>query len=324
MTLLNLNKNFSLKNMFKSKYLLKPLVAIVILQMVLVPVAPVLAEEIQNLNNFSLETGTSTEVTAINIVDPVVSTTNNVILLNTDNRPLQSTVFDNLLINNTANYPINNVTTSFTTEVTNNTISTSSVVINLTSSTVINNLVENNSILATSSTTDVQIVIPPAEEPVSTINNNLFLLDELVVLKEKNINDDQDLANAITVYPQLVTSQNIKEGFYNVRIKTPDTVMNYEIMYFKNNYFYDMIYKPLPSKVIKNPIDGKFILKKEDMPYTGKKFNRVHESGVNLGKFLLKEEVYMEILSDDYNPVILALNLSVDKRADYSVKMIKK
>ncbi|OGU15754.1 MAG: hypothetical protein A2X61_02370 [Ignavibacteria bacterium GWB2_35_12] len=125
-------------------------------------------------------------------------------------------------------------------------------------------------------------------------------------------------------FPDYSSSQNIKEGFYNVRIKTPDTVMNYEIMYFKNNYFYDMIYKPLPSKVIKNPIDGKFILKKEDMPYTGKKFNRVHESGVNLGKFLLKEEVYMEILSDDYNPVILALNLSVDKRADYSVKMIKK
>src|SRR3989339_725098 len=59
MTLLNLNKNFSLKNMFKSKYLLKPLVAIVILQMVLVPVAPVLAEEIQN---FSLKASTSTPV----------------------------------------------------------------------------------------------------------------------------------------------------------------------------------------------------------------------------------------------------------------------
>lgn len=125
-------------------------------------------------------------------------------------------------------------------------------------------------------------------------------------------------------FPGYKTGQEVKEGFYNVRIKTQDTVMHYEIMYFKYNYFYDMIYKPLPSFEINNPTDGKFTLKKANMPYTGKKFNRVHESGVNLGKFQLKEEVYIEILSDDYNPVILSLNLNVDKRKDYSIKMIKK
>ena len=83
MTLIKKNNFFSINNIFKSKYLIRPLISLVVLQMVLMPVATVLAQEVQNLNNFVLESGTvDGGVTAIDIVDPLIPSADNVTLLN--------------------------------------------------------------------------------------------------------------------------------------------------------------------------------------------------------------------------------------------------
>lgn len=191
MTLLNLNKNFSLNNMFKSEYLLKPLVSIVVLQMILMPVAPVLAEELQNLNSFSFEGATSTPVEAINIVDSIATSTENVTILNIDSIPTPTTLFGTLLIDNTNNFSTSSATASLNLDTTS---STSNVLL-VNTSTVNDNLVTQQ----------------PLANQINILSRDIFLLDELVPLKIRNIDEEQELADSILAIPKIVSlEENIK------------------------------------------------------------------------------------------------------------------
>ena len=129
----------------------------------------------------------------------------------------------------------------------------------------------------------------------------------ILINQEKNIVMDtiinqifkEGRFNILWGIPDSLTEQ-YDNGFYTLRIILGDSVTNYEMFLLKFNYLSTEINKGVPIKVYQTQTNGLVVIQPGDLPWIGRRFRKYGEAGFNLGDYLIKDSINIEVVLDAY------------------------